>query len=196
MRRARRASKGELRLALASASGSPRLTRNVRPIDSRHAMRQATESAVRVRLFARARELAGGDALSLSLSTGLLAIAMLVAGSLSEVWGRKPVMVVSLLSSAALTIASAAAPDWATLLVVRALIGLTLSGLPAVAMAYVSEEVHPRSIGLAMGLLIGGNAIGGMAGRLLSGILTDLGSWRLAVGTIGKGSILATAATA
>jgi YNFM family putative membrane transporter len=128
---------------------------------------------------------AAASSLSLSLSTGLLAVAMLVAGSLSEVWGRKPVMVASLLSSAFLTIASAAAPDWATLLVVRALIGLTLSGLPAVAMAYVSEEVHPRSIGLAMGLLIGGNAIGGMAGRLLSGILTDLGSWRLAVGTIG-----------
>jgi YNFM family putative membrane transporter len=52
-------------------------------------------------------------------------------------------------------------------------------------MAYVSEEVHPRSIGLAMGLFIGGNAIGGMAGRLVSGALTDLASWRIAVGAIG-----------
>ncbi|MBL0403328.1 MFS transporter [Microvirga aerilata] len=125
------------------------------------------------------------SSLSLSVSTGLLAVAMLIAGSLSEVWGRKPVMVASLLASALLTILSAAAPNWTSLLLSRMLIGITLSGLPAVAMAYVSEEVDPKSIGLAMGLFIGGNAVGGMAGRVISGVLTDLGSWRLAVGLIG-----------
>lgn len=125
------------------------------------------------------------SSLSLSLSTGLLAVAMLAAGSLSEVWGRKPVMVASLLSSAVLTILSAAAPNWSGLLLARMLIGITLSGLPAVAMAYVSEEVDKKSIGLAMGLFIGGNAVGGMSGRIISGVLTDFGSWRLAVGTIG-----------
>ncbi len=125
------------------------------------------------------------SSLSLSLSTGLLAVAMLLAGSLSEVWGRKPVMIASLLASAVLTLLSAAAPNWPSLLLVRMAIGITLSGLPAVAMAYVSEEVEPKSIGLAMGLFIGGNAIGGMAGRIISGVLTDLGSWRLAIGLIG-----------
>jgi YNFM family putative membrane transporter len=125
------------------------------------------------------------SSLSLSLSTGLLAVAMLAAGSLSEVWGRKPVMVASLLSSAVLTILSAAAPSWSGLLLARMLIGITLSGLPAVAMAYVSEEVDKKSIGLAMGLFIGGNAVGGMSGRIIGGVLTDFGSWRLAVGTIG-----------
>lgn len=79
------------------------------------------------------------SSLSLSLSTGLLAVAMLVAGSLSEVWGRKPVMVASLFASALLTILSAVAPNWTSLLLTRMLIGITLSGLPAVAMAYVSE---------------------------------------------------------
>ncbi|EIM26979.1 MFS transporter [Microvirga lotononidis] len=125
------------------------------------------------------------SSLSLSLSTGLLAVAMLVAGSLSEVWGRKPVMVASLFASAFLTLLSAAAPNWTSLLLARMAIGITLSGLPAVAMAYVSEEVDPKSIGLAMGLFIGGNAVGGMAGRIISGVLTDLGSWRVAIGLIG-----------
>jgi YNFM family putative membrane transporter len=128
---------------------------------------------------------AAASSLSLSLSTGLLAVAMLVAGSLSEVWGRKPIMVASLLLSALLTVLSALAPNWTSLLVARMLIGITLSGLPAVAMAYVSEEVDQKSIGLAMGLFIGGNAVGGMAGRIISGVLTDLGSWRLAIGLIG-----------
>ena len=125
---------------------------------------------------------AATSSLSLSLTTGLLAVSMLVAGSLSDVWGRKPVMVASLVSSAALTIISAALPSWHALLLARVLVGITLSGLPAVAMAYVSEEVDSKSIGLAMGLFIGGNAIGGMAGRLVTGILTDLAGWRYAMG--------------
>src|SRR5215218_400987 len=134
------------------------------------------------------------SSLSLSLSTGLLAVAMLVAGSLSEVWGRKPVMVASLFASALLTLLSAAAPNWTSLLLARMLIGVTLSGLPAVAMAYVSEEVDPKSIGLAMGLFIGGNAIGGMMGRLLTGILTELAGWRVAMGVIGVLGLLAAGA--
>lgn len=125
------------------------------------------------------------SSLSLSLSTGMLAFAMLITGSLSEVWGRKPLMVASLFASTLLAIVSAAAPNWHMLLLTRLLIGATLSGLPAVAMAYVSEEVDAKSIGLAMGLFIGGNAIGGLAGRVVTGALTDLASWRVAVGTIG-----------
>jgi MFS transporter, YNFM family, putative membrane transport protein len=58
-------------------------------------------------------------------------------------------------------------------------------------MTYVSEEVHPKSIGLAMGLFIGGNAIGGMTGRLLTGFLTDLAGWRFAMAVIGVLGLLA-----
>lgn len=128
---------------------------------------------------------AAASSLSLSLSTGMLAVTMLITGSVSEVWGRKPLMVASLFSSALLTVLSAASWDWQTLLLTRLLIGATLSGLPAIAMAYVSEEVDTGSVGLAMGLFIGGNAIGGLAGRVITGVLTDLASWRIAVGTIG-----------
>ena len=85
---------------------------------------------------------AAASSLSLSLTTGLLAVSMLVASSLSEALGRKPVMVVSLLASAGLTLVAALAPGWHALLLVRALEGITFSGLPAVAMAYVGEEMH------------------------------------------------------
>src|SRR3954463_7774557 len=43
------------------------------------------------------------SSLALSLSTGLLAVSLLIAGPLSEVWGRKPVMVAALFASAVLT---------------------------------------------------------------------------------------------
>lgn len=125
------------------------------------------------------------SSLSLSLTTGTLAFAMLVASALSEAWGRKPVMVASLFASAVLTILGALMPSWHGLLVLRALMGLSLSGLPAVAMAYVSEEMHPKSVGLAMGLFIGGSAMGGLGGRLIAGVVTDLATWRIGLGVVG-----------
>lgn len=124
-------------------------------------------------------------ALSLSLTTGVLAFAMLFAGGVSDAWGRKSVMTVSLLASAVLVLLTALVPDWHMLLILRALLGVTLSGLPAVAMTYLSEEMHPESIGLGMGLYISGNAIGGMAGRLIAGVLADFVGWRAGVATVG-----------
>jgi len=121
------------------------------------------------------------SALSLSLTTFVLAFGMLFVGALSDAWGRKPIMVVSTLASALLVLASALMPNWSTLLIVRTLLGLTLSGLPAVAMTYLAEEMDVASIGLGMGLYISGNAIGGMAGRLITGVLTDFANWRVGV---------------
>ena len=128
--------------------------------------------------------------LSLSATTQCLAVAMLVASSLSEVCGRKPVMVTSLFASSALMIGSAFAPNWASLLALRALAGIAFSGLPATAMAYVGEEMDGGSIGLAMGLYIGGTGLGALAGRLIVGGFTDLGSWRLGLFVIGALALL------
>jgi YNFM family putative membrane transporter len=125
------------------------------------------------------------SSLVLSVTTFALAFAMLVASALSEVLGRKNVMLASVLASAVLAVFCAFAPGYKTLLLLRGLMGLSLSGLPAVAMAYVAEEMHPGATGLAMGLYIGGNAIGGMIGRLLSGALADAFSWRVSLATIG-----------
>lgn len=133
------------------------------------------------------------SSLALSLTTMLLAIAMLFVGSVSEAWGRKPIMVASLAAAAGLTIISAVVRHWHAFLVLRTLEGLAFAGLPAIMMAYVSEEIHPGSVGLAMGLYIGGNGLGGMLGRLLTGLLTDLVSWRFAVGTMGALGVVASA---
>nr|WP_211114227.1 MFS transporter [Azospirillum rugosum] len=130
------------------------------------------------------------SSLALSLSTGVLAVAMLVAGMISDRFGRKPIMAVSLLASGTLGILGALAPDWGWLLGLRALEGLALSGLPAVAMAYVSEEVEPRSAGLAMGLYIGGTAVGGMSGRAVTALVADLVNWRAALAVVGAIGIL------
>jgi MFS transporter, YNFM family, putative membrane transport protein len=134
---------------------------------------------------------ATSSSLSLSLTTGVMAVAMLLAGAISDAWGRKPIMLASLLGSSVLVLLTAMAPNWSSFLLLRALLGVTLAGLPAVAMTYLSEEVHGESIGYAMGLYIGGNAIGGMSGRILSGVAADHASWRVAIGIIGALGLVA-----
>ncbi len=125
------------------------------------------------------------SSLALSLTTGVLALGMIAAGLVSETIERKSLMGWSMVASAALSLASAFSPTWHMLLLTRALAGLALSGVPAVAMAYISEEIAPDSGGLAMGVYVGGTAMGGMSGRLLAGVLCDWFSWRGAVGIIG-----------
>jgi MFS transporter, YNFM family, putative membrane transport protein len=128
---------------------------------------------------------AAASSLPLSLTTGLLAPSLIIAGAFSEARGRVPLMLASLLASALLTIGCAFATRWSVLLLLRALAGISFAGLPALSMAYLSEEVHPNSIGLAMGLAVGGNGLGGMIGRLLTGLVTDALSWRWALAAIG-----------
>src|ERR1700734_2852842 len=123
--------------------------------------------------------------LSLSAATGVLAVAMIFAGTLSDVLGRKMVMTASLAAAAAATLAASFSPDWTTLVVLRALTGLALSGVPAVAMAYLVEEMDRSAIGLAMGLYIAGNTLGGMGGRLASAAIAEVGGWRGAVALVG-----------
>lgn len=134
---------------------------------------------------------AAASSLSLSLTTALLAASVLLAGSLSEAWGRKSVMVVSLFAAAILTMICGVAPGWHALLLIRSLEGIAFSGLPAVAMAYLSEEMDYQSVGLAMGLYIGGSGLGGMTGRFVTGYLTDVASWRVALAVIGGFGIVA-----
>nr|WP_255263685.1 MFS transporter [Pseudomonas aegrilactucae] len=136
---------------------------------------------------------AAQSSLVLSVSTGLLAFGLLITGPISDRIGRKPVMVFALFCAALCTLASALMPSWHGVLAMRALVGLSLSGLAAVAMTYLSEEIHPQHIGLAMGLYIGGNAIGGMSGRLITGVLIDFVSWHTAMLVIGGLALIAAA---
>jgi YNFM family putative membrane transporter len=119
------------------------------------------------------------SALTLAVTTGSLALALIPAGWLSDEVGRVPVMIGSVLLGSLLGLAAAFAPSFPFLLALRALQGIALAGLPAVAMAYLTEEIHPVSLGLSIGLYVGGNALGGMLGRLIAGGLAALGGWRL-----------------
>jgi YNFM family putative membrane transporter len=131
------------------------------------------------------------SSLALSLSTGTLAVALLIASVLSDRFGRKPIMTFSMVSGGVLTLLAAFTQGYAQLLVLRALLGFLLAGMPAVAMAYLSEEIEGKSLGLAMGTYIGGSAFGGMLGRVLASIISDFFNWRVAVGAMGVAGLYA-----
>ena len=114
-----------------------------------------------------------------------MALGLLITGAISDAIGRKPMMVSALLLAACCTLASGLMTSWTGILIMRALIGLSLSGVAAVAMTYLSEEIHPGVLAFTMGLYISGNSIGGMSGRLLTGVMTDFFNWRIAILSIG-----------
>ena len=124
------------------------------------------------------------SSLSLSFSTLVLTVSIFLSGIASEQFGRKPIMAISLLGTGLLNLACAAAPGWHVLLILRLLEGFTAGGVPAVAMAYLAEEIHPAALGNAMGLYVAGNAFGGMLGRLLTGAIADAAGWRAAMAAL------------
>ena len=128
--------------------------------------------------------------LTLSFTTFALAVTLPISGSLSDAWGRRGIMGFAVILGSLLALLSAVELPLSTLLGVRLLQGIVLAGVPAVAMAYLNDEISPRAIGSAMGLYIAGNACGGMSGRILTAYLSDLFSWRFAVTAIGLLSLL------
>lgn len=121
----------------------------------------------------------------LSFSTIALALGLLFAGLISDRFGRKQIMAISLFSTATLLLISSFLPYWEIFLATRMMIGLAVSGVASVAMTYIGEEIAQKDVGFAMGLYISGTAIGGMGGRLIAGVLLDFISWQTATLIIG-----------
>ncbi len=133
------------------------------------------------------------SSLAMSLSTGFLAFSIMVSGIVSQALGRRGVICASMALGATLNIVAGLSPNWHGLLVARALEGLALGGVPAVAMTYLAEEIEPKSLGRAMGLYIAGSAFGGLMGRVGMGLMTELTSWRGALVTLGAMCLISAA---
>lgn len=128
--------------------------------------------------------------LSLSASTVALSFSLILFGSLSEAWGRKRLMTFSIFAASFITIVLAFSPSFEILLLLRVIQGIVFAGIPAIAMAYLGEEMDPSSLGIAMGLYISGNTVGGLSGRIIMGTVTDLFSWQVGMLFLGILSLI------
>jgi MFS transporter, YNFM family, putative membrane transport protein len=120
-------------------------------------------------------------ALTVSLTTGLLALSIVPASVLSERYGRIRVMLASGVASSVIGLLLPFSPTLGVLLVGRAVHGAALAGIPAVAMAFLAEEVHASSLGSAMGRYIAGTTVGGLVGRVVPSLVVDVSNWRVAL---------------
>jgi YNFM family putative membrane transporter len=118
----------------------------------------------------------------LTVSAVVLAIALASSlyGPLGDSFGRKRVMVTACLLLAIPTFGCALTPSFGVLLALRALQGLLIPGVTALAVAYIGDQFAAADLGALVGRFIAATVAGGLIGRVVSGLIADLFSWRAA----------------
>jgi YNFM family putative membrane transporter len=118
----------------------------------------------------------------LTVSSVVLAIALASSayGPLGDSFGRKRVMAATCLLLAIPTLACAFAPSFGVLLAMRALQGLLIPGVTALAVAYIGDQFAAADLGALVGSFISATVAGGLIGRVVSGLIADVFSWRAA----------------
>ena len=107
-----------------------------------------------------------------------LGVSLLIYAALSDAWGRKNLLVVTLIGMTLSTLALTQVESFNSLILFRSLQGVFLGGLPAVAIAYMGEEYSKPALVAAVGYYISANSLGGISGRLMAGALADIGHWQ------------------
>lgn len=116
--------------------------------------------------------------LALSLTILALSISLLVLGPVSDYIGRKPMMVSTAFLLSVPTLLIAGTTNFSVFLFLRVLQGIFIAGTAAIAMAYITEEFAPATMGRALGIYVSSMVAGGFTGRVLGGIISGAFNWR------------------
>ncbi|WP_076757541.1 MFS transporter [Edaphobacillus lindanitolerans] len=134
------------------------------------------------------------SSLSVSMTTLGLIIGLLVISFLSDRRGRTLYIKSSVVLAVIPFFIMPFVPSFGLLVLLRFLQGMALAGVPAAALAFISEEVDRRSASFATALYISTNALGGMTGRFITGWVTEHYSWQTAFIGLGiAGAVIAAA---
>ena len=131
-------------------------------------------------------------ALTISLATVGLAVTVIPWSFLADRIGRVRAMTLGISAATVLGLLAPLAANFPVLLGLRLLEGMALGGIPAIAIAYLNEEVHKAHAALAAGTYVAGTTLGGLAGRLVAGPVGELWGWRAA--TLAVSALAAAAA--
>ncbi len=127
----------------------------------------------------------GEASLTISATTGAVALAAPLVGLFADTLGRKRVIVSAILALTVPTLLAATASNLPELLGWRFLQGLAISGITAVTIAYITEEWAEAGVGSVMSIYVAGNVIGGFVGRFVSGLAAAYLGWRWAFIALG-----------
>jgi MFS transporter, YNFM family, putative membrane transport protein len=136
---------------------------------------------------------AASAALMVSACTIGLAVGVIPWSMIADRIGRVKAMSVSVITSSVLGLLTPFAPSFQLLLTGRLLEGLVLGGVPAIAIAYLTEEIASEHAARAAGTFVSGTSIGGLLGRVVAGPITDIATWRVGMFTV---AVLCAAAAA
>jgi EmrB/QacA subfamily drug resistance transporter len=142
-------------------------------------------TVINVALPAIGRELGGGlssqqwvvDSYLLTLGAVIL-----LAGSLSDVFGRKKVLFAGLVGFGATSLLCAVAPSIEFLIVSRGLQGVAGALLVPSSLAIILATFSGAAQGRAIGIWTAFTSVANIAGPVLGGVLVDQLSWRLVFG--------------
>ncbi|UTT68438.1 MFS transporter [Arthrobacter sp. DNA4] len=130
-------------------------------------------------------------ALTISLATVGLAATVIPWSFLADRIGRVKAMMWGITAATILGLLVPMSTSFTMLLVLRLLEGMALGGIPAIAIAYLNEEVSKAHAALAAGSYVVSTTLGGLSGRLVAGPVGELWGWRSAALAV---SLLATVA--
>ncbi|MGQ1947560.1 MFS transporter [Geofilum sp. OHC36d9] len=130
------------------------------------------------------------SSLLVSASTIGMGFGLFIFAFKADSMSRKRLMTIALVSSSVLTLLSSFLSSFVWLVAINFTKGVLLSGVSAVALAYLSEEVSTAVFGFAVSLYLSGNTFGGMAGRVVTSLISGWTGWRIAVVFIGVASLV------
>jgi YNFM family putative membrane transporter len=133
-------------------------------------------------LIARDLHIGAADAaLLVSSATIGLAVGVIPWSVVADRIGRIRAMTIAVTAATSLGLLVPFATTFPLLLTGRFLEGAMVGGVPAIAIAYLSEEIDPQHAARAAGTYVAGTSIGGLVGRLVAGPVAEWANWRIGI---------------
>ncbi|MGC2641240.1 MAG: MFS transporter, partial [Pseudolabrys sp.] len=123
---------------------------------------------------------AGAAEVSTIITVSTLAVALTApfTGTVADVLGRKRVIVAAMFVLVVPTVMVGLSSSLPALIFWRAVQGMVLPPIFAVMVAYIGDELPRHEATTVAGIYSSGSSLGGFSGRLFTGLLADLISWR------------------
>ncbi|KUG60240.1 MFS transporter [Nesterenkonia jeotgali] len=129
-------------------------------------------------------------ALMISTATLGLALGVIPWSYIGDAYGRKKAMIAAISLAcffgllAVIMPAVFATHGFELALVMRFIEGFMLGGVPALAVAYLNEEVSPKIAVAAAGTYISGTSLGGLTGRIVAAPVGEQLGWKMGMLTV------------